>query len=608
MQFLILAAGMGRRLKRYTRDNTKCMVEVNGKKIITYLLENIEHIHSNFKPVNRIVIGIGYEGRKLKDFVGTEYHGIPILYVENPDYDKTNNIYSLWLTREYFREEDTVLLESDLIFEDKILERLVSDPYPNLAVVARYENWMDGTVTLLDEDDNILNFISKSEFSYGSAREYFKTVNIYKFSKDFINTFYLPFLEAYSKAYGNNEYYEQVLKVLIFIRDSGLKALRLGGERWYEIDDAQDLDIASCLFQKKEKRLQSFQERYGGYWRFPQVLDYCYLVNPYFPPPRYLEEYKYNLETLLKEYPSGQRIHKILAGNFWGVNENYLLVGNGAAELIKALTQHLPGSVGCVYPTFNEYPERIPEDRLVRFFSDPSRDYRYALEDLKEWIDQVDSLILINPDNPTGNFISQDGVEELLEYAGKEGKTLVVDESFVDFAAAERRFTLLYDDSLEKYPHLVVMKSISKSFGVAGLRLGILASSNSELLEKIFPELSIWNINSFAEYFLQSIVRYKKDYFEACNKIRRERERFSDLLAQIPGLKVFPSEANYLLCELTGSRTSSELAELLLEIHGIFIKDLKGKTGFDESKQYIRLAIRTEAENDLLTAALEGLT
>jgi histidinol-phosphate/aromatic aminotransferase/cobyric acid decarboxylase-like protein len=152
------------------------------------------------------------------------------------------------------------------------------------------------------------------------------------------------------------------------------------------------------------------------------------------------------------------------------------------------------------------------------------------------------------------------------------------------------------------------MKSISKSFGVAGLRLGILASSNSELLEKIFPELSIWNINSFAEYFLQSIVRYKKDYFEACNKIRRERERFSDLLAQIPGLKVFPSEANYLLCELTGSRTSSELAELLLEIHGIFIKDLKGKTGFDESKQYIRLAIRTEAENDLLTAALEGLT
>lgn len=599
---------MGRRLKRYTRDNTKCMVEVNGKKIITYLLESIQNIHRNFKPVDRIVIGIGYEGQKLKDFVGTEYRGIPVLYVENPDYDKTNNIYSLWLTRDYFREADTVLLESDLIFEDKILERLVDSPDPNLAVVARYENWMDGTVTLLDEENNILNFISKSEFSYGSAGEYFKTVNIYKFSKDFINTFYLPFLEAYSKAYGNNEYYEQVLKVLIFIRDSGLKALRLHDEKWYEIDDAQDLDIASCLFQKKETRLKSFQQRYGGYWRFPQVLDYCYLVNPYFPPPKYLEEYTYNLGTLLKEYPSGQKIHKILAGNYWGVNDDYLLVGNGAAELIKALTEHLPGRIGCIYPTFNEYPERIREERLVRFCADPKKDFRYGLDDLKGWLDQVDSLILINPDNPTGNFLPQRDMEELLKYAREKEKTLMVDESFVDFAVETDRFTLIDDYILEDFPNLLVMKSISKSFGVAGLRLGVLASGNTELLGKVYPELSIWNINSFAEYFLQSIVRYKKDYSEACNRIQKERERFSGLLSDIPYLNVFPSEANYLLCEITDTRTSTELAELLLDRYWIFIKDLKGKTGFDGSGQYIRLAIRTQAENDRLLAALGELT
>src|SRR5690606_12920199 len=113
--------------------------------------------------------------------------------------------------------EDTLLLESDLIFEDSVLTKIIEDEYPNLALVAKYESWMDGTVVTLDEDNNIKSFLDKKHFNFNDIKNYYKTVNIYKFSKDFSATHYVPFLEAYSKALGNNEYYEQVLKVITLL-------------------------------------------------------------------------------------------------------------------------------------------------------------------------------------------------------------------------------------------------------------------------------------------------------------------------------------------------------------------------------------------------------
>lgn len=141
----------------------------------------------------------------------------------------------------------------------------------------------------------------KKTFRYADIDDYYKTVNIYKFSKEFLRNSYVPFLEAYSKALGNNEYYEQVLRVITLLERCELKGLPLEGERWYEIDDIQDLDIAETIFAEQDQ-LQRYQKRYGGYWRFPKLKDFCYLVNPYFPPQKMCEELQANFNVLLREY------------------------------------------------------------------------------------------------------------------------------------------------------------------------------------------------------------------------------------------------------------------------------------------------------------------
>ena len=274
MQAIILAAGMGKRLKELTKGNTKCMVRINGKSLIDRTLSQLSQI-----PLSRVIIVIGYKGKELKEYVGDYYKGLKIEYIENSIYDKTNNIYSLSLAKQQLSEDDTLLIESDLIFDDSLFTLIVNDPYPNLALVAKYETWMDGTMVRLDDENNIINFIPKKAFKYSDIDSYYKTVNIYKFSKEFSSTHYVPFLEAYTKALGNNEYYEQVLRVITLLDNCDLKALPLCGEKWYEIDDIQDLDIAETIFADAQTKLSLYQRRYGGYWRFPSLLDFCYLAS-----------------------------------------------------------------------------------------------------------------------------------------------------------------------------------------------------------------------------------------------------------------------------------------------------------------------------------------
>ncbi|MBP3370411.1 MAG: phosphocholine cytidylyltransferase family protein, partial [Clostridia bacterium] len=299
MQAMILAAGMGRRLKELTHDNTKCMVKVNGVTLIERLLGQLEK-----HEFSRIVIVVGYEGQKLIDYIGTLNIKTPVVYVNNPIYNKTNNIYSLSLAKDYLCDEDTLLFESDLIFEDSVIDALLDDPRPSLALVDKYESWMDGTCVTLNEHDEIKLFIPGKHFNFNRIDEYYKTVNIYKFDKEFSRTHYVPFLDAYCAALGNNEYYEQVLRIVAMLDDPGIQAKRLNGEKWYEIDDIQDLDIATSMFSPDgDERVKLLQRRYGGYWRYPQLIDFCYLVNPYFPPKRMMDEIKASFDVLLTQYP-----------------------------------------------------------------------------------------------------------------------------------------------------------------------------------------------------------------------------------------------------------------------------------------------------------------
>jgi histidinol-phosphate/aromatic aminotransferase/cobyric acid decarboxylase-like protein/choline kinase len=604
MQAIILAAGMGSRLGKYTRNNTKCMLPINGKTLAERALDAL-----NEAGICKCIFVVGYKKENVIAFLGNRYKNVEIIYVSNNIYDKTNNIYSLYLAKDYLLQDDTLLLESDLIFENRLISDMLACPDPSIAAAARFESWMDGTVMQITENREIGAFIPKKLFNFNDKDSYYKTVNIYKFSRIFSQNTYVPFLEAYSRTMGNNEYYEQVLRVIATLDKCELKAFVLTGQKWYEIDDAQDKNIAETIFSDSPKeKLKRIQNTYGGYWRYPSMLDFCYLVNPYFPPPQMIAELKTYFTDLLSSYPSGQDIQDLLGAKLFNVEETQILMGNGAAELIRALAAVIRGKIGITYPTFNEYAESFlavnfdgqSTNEIVQFIPD---NLSYTASDLKVLSKNCDAIILINPDNPSGNFIPRGDVVELASYLKLHGKKLILDESFIDFADAEKNPSLLCQDILNEFPNVVIIKSLSKSYGIPGIRLGALACGDEELIRQVRKNLPIWNINSFGEYFLQIIGKYQKEYKQSCEKIAAERARFKALLDKIENLRVYSSQANYLLCKLHGT-SASDLTERLLEKHEVFIKDLTGKIGIPDNS-FIRIAIRDKNDNNKLADCLK---
>lgn len=599
MQAIMLAAGKGSRLGKYTKNNTKCMLEVYGKTLLERAIDALL-----LAGIKDFIIVLGYKGENVKKYIREKEldKKINIIYVDNDVYDTTNNIYSLYLANDYLIKDDTILLESDLIYDVSIVKKLVDSKYDSAAVIAKYEEWMDGTVVTLNDEGFINSFIERKNFEYKNADNYYKTVNIYKFSKEFSERFYLPFLESYIKAYGNNDYYELVLKVISGLKEVKLHGFKLTGEDWYEIDDAQDYDIVNAIFAPSTKeKLELFHKRFGGYWRFNGIKDYCYLVNPYFPTKQMIDKMKYFYNELLFNYPSGQKIEKICASRmFDNVNEDNILIGNGAAELINNLRYIVGKRIGLTIPSFNEYVRCFP-DCEITYINSSDDNYRLSLNKIIDKLDDVDTMIIISPDNPSGSCLKYEEVIEILDIAKEKNKQVIFDESFMDFA--NNNYTLIDDDILNKYSDLVVIKSISKSYGVPGLRLGVLASGNEKYIKTINNNLPVWNINSFAEYFLQIINIYKKDYMEGCKKIKEERDRFYKELIKIKDLYIYLSEANYFMCKLL-SGSANELAEYLLDNNKILIKVLNGKNGFDDG-EYIRIAIKSTIDNDYLVKSIK---
>lgn len=599
MQAIILAAGMGKRLKELTRNNTKCMVKVNDITLIERMLRQLEK-----KKLKRIIIVTGYEGEKLKNYIDSLNISQKIIYVNNAVFDKTNNIYSLSLASNYLMEDDTLLFESDIIFEEKVLDDLIDDPRDTLALVDKYQSWMDGTCLRLDDRDRITDFISGKNFDFKNTSGCYKTVNIYKFSKHFSETCYVPFLKAYIKSLGENEYYEQVLRVIAMLDNAEIRGKRLDGEKWYEIDDEQDLDIASAMFASGKNKVSKLEERYGGYWRFPNLTDFCYLVNPFYPPQKLMDEMQASFNSLLTEYPSGMKINSLLAGKNFGVRPENIVLGNGAAELIKSLMNMVSGNVGVIRPTFEEYPNRYNKSQTIVFISDKD-DFSYSIDDLIQFYEnkKLSVLLLINPDNPSGNYISQKEVIKLASWCERVHIKLILDESFSDFAN-EQNNTFITQNIMNLYPHLYVIKSISKSYGIPGVRLGVLASGDLNMIKAIKKDVSIWNINSFAEFYMQIAGKYKNEYERALDLFRNERNRFFEELSKIKFLRVLPSQANYYMIEVLGGLTAENITQILLEKYNILVKDLTAKI---KGRQFIRVSVKSTEENQKLFSALEDI-
>jgi histidinol-phosphate/aromatic aminotransferase/cobyric acid decarboxylase-like protein len=271
------------------------------------------------------------------------------------------------------------------------------------------------------------------------------------------------------------------------------------------------------------------------------------------------------------------------------------------------MEEHTGHKVGVMFPTFDEYPNRLKPEQIVPFISQ-KEDFSYTVDELMAFFGdkEISLLLLINPDNPSGSFIPKKDVLRLADWCKAQQIKLLVDESFVDFTDNFENNSLLHNDILETYPDMYVMKSISKSYGVPGLRLGVFATSDKALIARIKKEVSIWNINSFGEFYMQIFGKYEKDYKRACQQFVEERELFFKELSQIPFLRVIPSQANYFLCEVIDKYTSTELTQKLIE-KDVIISNCSLKRNMGNAKQLIRLAIRDRKDDARLIEILKNL-
>lgn len=599
MQSIILAAGLGSRLGELTKECTKCMVKINGITLIERMLRQLDRY-----GMDRIIIVTGYKGDILKDYVQNLRINTPVVFVDNSDYRHTNNIYSLWLTREFLEEMDSLVLESDMIFEDRVIEKMLAVDNGCGTFVARPRPWMDGSIVKLDKDNNIVYFVDDEEVKRIDPSYYHKIVSIYKFKKRYVSEKYMTYLNEYVKKNKDNNLYESLLKVIDLDVEKKIPAEILDEEQWYEINDIQDMDIAESMFADGNEKVRKYLQRYGGYWRYPAMRDFCYLVNPYFPNERFMNEMKSNFDVLVREYPSGMAVNSLLAGHFFGVRTENICVGNGTAELIKSLMENISGNIGMVYPTFEEYPHRKKDVEVIPYYV-VDKDFDYSVDDIMSYYEgkDISAIVLVNPDNPSGHFISKKDILRLEDWCRSKGRKLIVDESFIDFVEDDEWHTLLDMEVLLNHPSLIVLKSISKSFGVAGLRLGVIATADTDLIAFMKKDVAIWNINSFAEYYLQIIEKYRDDYYEAMEKFKEVRRRYLDKLSKIKGFKVYPSQANYVMCHIENSVSSTELADILLNRYNVLIKNLASKEGLNKGN-YVRLSVKSDEENDYIVNAL----
>lgn len=615
MQAVILAAGRGNRLRPITDKIPKSLVEING---IPFIINDLEAL-AKYKEIKEVIIVVGYKKELIKERIGNEYKGLKIKYVENDDWDKTNNIYSLWLARDLIKE-DFILMEGDIFFEHDILNYVFKNRDKNIAFLSKYYYDMSGTVVEIDEKGSkvasgtlvevegsrIKRLIPSSEqgadFDYSNK---YKTVNIYYFTYDFYKNYFKPNLDLYIKTHGVKSYYEIILGVLIYLHTPNIYGYVIDRRKWYEVDTENDLEMANYLFSKKEEKIKKLENLYGGYWRY-DFLDFCFLFNLYFPPSHFYSKLAKELPFLINNYPSAQ--HKI-AGLLaqWYTDDGFvkenILVGNGSSEFIRIFNRHFIKKVTIPVPSFNEYEDL--DKNQINYFILPQDDFKIDVDEFIESTTNSGSnfAVIVNPNNPTSVAMKKDDIVKILENL-RHLDGIIVDESFIDFTGNRKEYSV--QPLVNEFNNLIVLRSLSKEFGIPGLRLGYIVTSNKEIKKKVKRYLPIWNINSIAERFLELFPRYQREYEESIKKIINDRETFFAKLKDIKMLKPYEGKANFIFCKIVSEKINSmQLRNKLFTDYNILIKDCSNKTSLND--KFIRIAVRKQNENDLLINALKEI-
>jgi threonine-phosphate decarboxylase len=342
-----------------------------------------------------------------------------------------------------------------------------------------------------------------------------------------------------------------------------------------------------------------------GYEKAKEIIDFCFIANPYYPTPEMLRDLQQNLPNLIKSYPSStpamsqQNLAAVLR-----VSPEKLIVGNGATELIVLINTTLIDRIAVPIPTFGEYIEKLRDQRDAELYPlDGDHRYELRLPEYLQWLHRrnLRSALIINPGNPTGQFIPLDEMVDFLN-AASDLELVIVDESFIDFAGDPVPSLM---PAAERFSNLLIVRSMSKHCGVPGLRLGYCYSGNPYLLNRLRRFIPTWNLNTLAEYFLSLLPQTDTAYHEARKRLTAEVHWLYGALKTIRGIDVYPTGANFVLFKVKTGMTAGELQSRLLEEHRMYVRDCSNKVGMDD--RHIRVASQGHDNDARLVEALRTL-
>jgi threonine-phosphate decarboxylase len=342
-----------------------------------------------------------------------------------------------------------------------------------------------------------------------------------------------------------------------------------------------------------------------GYDKATEIIDFCFIANPYYPTPEMLDDLKENLPNLIKSYPTSNPVtsQRDLA-SVLHVNPDHLIIGNGATELIVLINTTLIDRFAVPVPTFGEYIEKLRDQRDAELYMlRPEANYRLHLPDYLTWVRGrgLKALLVINPGNPTGQLFSRDEMIDFMHRA-KDMELVIVDESFIDFAGDPVPSLL---EAADQFSNLLLVRSMSKHCGVPGLRLGYAYSGNLFVLNRMRQFIPTWNINTLAQYFVSQLPSTDEQYHEARLRVIADvRALYTDLRA-VPGIDVYPTGANFILIKIKRGMTAAKLQAQLLNEHGMYVRDCSNKIGMDDF--HIRVASQGREKDSRLVEALHVL-
>jgi histidinol-phosphate/aromatic aminotransferase/cobyric acid decarboxylase-like protein/choline kinase len=589
MKGLILAAGFGNRMSPLTDNTHKTLLKINGEAIMNRIVSSLIQ-----NGVNKIVIVTGYRAEELRNHLHTHFPKTEFEYVHNARYRETNNIFSLALAFEQIAlDDDILLIESDLIYTADVIEKVIKSPYDNVALVSPYATGLDGTVVQISGHRITSIYPPHLQDEKFDLFDKYKTLNIYKFSQYFCANEFKKLLVYYAQTIDDNCYYELILGILIYMQRQDIFCEVIENEKWVEVDDPNDFMGAEFVFNK-ENRLAILEESFGGYWNY-DVLDFCFIRNMYFPTESMIAEIRNNLSLLLTNYGSKQSLLNKKLSYVLQCDPSRLLALNGASQIYPILsTLFKEKKILLPDPSFGEY-QRI-------FVASETYGDRIGVdtEEVEAKIDANDVVVFVNPNNPSGSILSTEWLLTLIdEY---KQKFFIIDESFIEFSDQPSIMDFL---EREPRPNVIVLRSMSKSYGLPGIRLGFVYTCDEDLLKQMSRQIPIWNLNAVAEFYLEIILKNKRALANSFAATKKDRAEFTAALQKLSIFdKVYPSGADFILVRTaTDNDAIRGLVEYLLVNDSIYIKDVTDKFA-ETGKRFYRMAVRLPEEHSLLIEAI----